>query len=402
MPEPSARPSRRRPRPPRARFSGPRSGGDDEGGLRGSCLAGFTITRGREPVSRLGAAGDPRRSGAARHLAERQRLEHPADRPHSAAGIRRNGSASRGFRVDHAAAEAAHALDPRHGLGCNAVFDLHAREDSANSENLRGSAGYTTVFTPADSRRASPPRRGRSGRSAPAPSRRRVLRGETLPELHDEMVAVEVSFEVEEERLDPALLPAVVRVDADRDRSPMLADQAGVDPVGRDDLRRHGEVRRRIPQRPARASPETTVPSTSCGRPSIRAAASTSPAPTSCRIRLEEMPSTSGTGRTSKPSSRSVSKSPDRPRPKRKFAPATTRPSAPSGLRITSANCSGVASTTGGELHDDDLDPMSEVEQLHAALGGGEQLDLVAERDSRVRVEGQRPSSAVPRPARLR
>ena len=53
---------------------------------------------------------------------------------------------------------------------------------------------------------------------------------------------------------------------------------------------------------PPRWSPATTVPSSSGGRPSSAAAPAMSPAASSSRIRLDETPSTSGTGRTSKPS----------------------------------------------------------------------------------------------------
>ena len=82
------------------------------------------------------------------------------------------------------------------------------------------------------------------------------------------------------------------------------------------------------------------MPSTSAGRPSRRAARSTSPARKRSLIRLDETPSTSGTGRASKPRRSSRARSPARARPKRKFAPATTT-SVPIGRRTASANSSG-------------------------------------------------------------
>ena len=47
--------------------------------------------------------------------------------------------------------------------------------------------------------------------------------------------------------------------------------------------------------------PPTTIPSSSGGRPSSRAAACTSPSWSACRISVDETPSSSGTGSTSKP-----------------------------------------------------------------------------------------------------
>ena len=51
-------------------------------------------------------------------------------------------------------------------------------------------------------------------------AREGALVAEAVPELDPERTAVEVALEIEEERLDPALDAAVVRVDADRERGP--------------------------------------------------------------------------------------------------------------------------------------------------------------------------------------
>ena len=52
------------------------------------------------------------------------------------------------------------------------------------------------------------------------------LVAEALPEFDDQPLAVEIALEVEQERLDPALGAAVVRVDADRDRGAVVAGAA--------------------------------------------------------------------------------------------------------------------------------------------------------------------------------
>ena len=48
-----------------------------------------------------------------------------------------------------------------------------------------------------------------------------LLVAKPLPQLDDEPPTVQVALEVEQVRLDPPLLSAVVRVEADRDRRPM-------------------------------------------------------------------------------------------------------------------------------------------------------------------------------------
>src|SRR6266516_4340129 len=74
----------------------------------------------------------------------------------------------------------------------------------------------------------------------------RALLAQPPPKLHREPRAVEIALPVEEVRLDPALGAAVVRVDADRDRGPPVADGTRVDPVlGHEQLRIDAEVRRR-------------------------------------------------------------------------------------------------------------------------------------------------------------
>src|SRR4051794_30768313 len=61
-----------------------------------------------------------------------------------------------------------------------------------------------------------------------------ALVAQTIPQLDDEAPAVEVSLEIEQERLHAALVAAVVRVGADRDRRPRAERGPGVDPEGGD------------------------------------------------------------------------------------------------------------------------------------------------------------------------
>ena len=75
-------------------------------------------------------------------------------------------------------------------------------------------------------------------------------------ELDDHPLPVEVAGEIEQERLDPPFRAAVVRVQADRDRSSMVERRAGVDPERRDEQRvLDPEVRRGKAQRPAARIP---------------------------------------------------------------------------------------------------------------------------------------------------
>ena len=59
--------------------------------------------------------------------------------------------------------------------------------------------------------------------AVPSLSRKRSLVAKALPELDDEPRAVEVAGEVEQVRLDTALVAAVVGVRADRDRGAVLS-----------------------------------------------------------------------------------------------------------------------------------------------------------------------------------
>src|SRR3954471_7241757 len=77
-----------------------------------------------------------------------------------------------------------------------------------------------------------------------------ALLAQTLPQLEDQPVPVEVAIEVEQKRLDPALAPAVVRIRADRDGRTVLARRARVDPeLGHEQLRVEAEVRGREAER---------------------------------------------------------------------------------------------------------------------------------------------------------
>src|SRR3954447_11361635 len=80
----------------------------------------------------------------------------------------------------------------------------------------------------------------------------RPLVADPAPELDDQPPAVEVAFEVEQERLDAPLVAAVVRVRADRDRGAVLAGGARVDAEGGDEQPRlDGQVRGREAERAA-------------------------------------------------------------------------------------------------------------------------------------------------------
>ena len=146
---------------------------------------------------------------------------------------------------------------------------------------------------------------------------------------------------------------------------------------------------------PPRASPATTVPAISGGRPSSLAARSTSPPRSRSRIRVEETPSTSGTGLASKP----------RPLEQREIAcTATAEAEVRAGDDHLGADRAqdALGERLRRELRqlevevDDErlLDP-GLGEQLEPPLERHQQLDAVAERLARVRVEGdhrRRPS----------
>src|SRR5207253_9976722 len=73
----------------------------------------------------------------------------------------------------------------------------------------------------------------------------------------DQALAVQVALELEQVRLDATLAAPVVRVDPDRDRRPVTARRARVDPVrGHQQLRLQRQVRGREPKRPAALVPE--------------------------------------------------------------------------------------------------------------------------------------------------
>src|SRR5438874_12730962 len=79
-----------------------------------------------------------------------------------------------------------------------------------------------------------------------------TLLAQALPQLDDEPLAVEVSFEVEQECLDPPFVAAVVRVDADRDGGSMLTDGTCVNAVrGNEELGVRAQIRGRKAERAA-------------------------------------------------------------------------------------------------------------------------------------------------------
>src|SRR5215210_2377710 len=78
-------------------------------------------------------------------------------------------------------------------------------------------------------------------------AREDLLVAQPPPQLDDEAPAVEVALEVEQVRLDPPLVTAVVRVEPDRDRGAMTERLARVDAVGRHEQRRlDRQVRSRV------------------------------------------------------------------------------------------------------------------------------------------------------------
>src|SRR3954469_1653169 len=79
-----------------------------------------------------------------------------------------------------------------------------------------------------------------------------LLVADPAPEFDDEALPVEVAVEVEQERLDAALVASVVRVRPDRDGGAALAGGARVDAVRRhDEARIQGQVRGREAERAA-------------------------------------------------------------------------------------------------------------------------------------------------------
>src|SRR5207245_2649996 len=80
----------------------------------------------------------------------------------------------------------------------------------------------------------------------------RALVAQAPPQLEHEPLAVEIAFEVEQERLHAPLLASVVRVRPDRDRRAGSMPEAGVDAVRRHDQARvDRQIRRREAERPA-------------------------------------------------------------------------------------------------------------------------------------------------------
>jgi len=83
-------------------------------------------------------------------------------------------------------------------------------------------------------------------------ARESTLVSQSAPELDDQPLAVEVAFEIEQERLHAALMTAVVRVRPDRDRGAVPLGPAGIDAVGGHEQRRlDAEIRSRVAERPA-------------------------------------------------------------------------------------------------------------------------------------------------------
>ncbi len=210
-----------------------------------------------------------------------------------------------------------------------------------------------------------------------------------LPQLDHEPPPVQVALEVEQESLDAPLVPTVVGVRPDRDRGPVLADRAGVDPVrGNEELPDRPTNWRwesRASRRGRRQTPR--CPSSSGGRPSSADAALD-------LTGAEKMPQLA----------------------RRDVLDERHRPDveAEHGQQIEVAGA-GAAETevlagddhlgadrpqrtvdellrlepggVGRELDDERVRHAELLEELEPALERGQELDLVPERDPRMRVE---------------
>ena len=147
---------------------------------------------------------------------------------------------------------------------------------------------------------------------------------ESLPELDDEPLAVQVAVEVEQERLDAPLRAAVVRVRADRDRRAVVERRARVDPVSR---ARELGVRARCSPSGSRACRRAGRRRRRCrrartaGRASARRRRALA-SRTASRIAVDETPSTSTTSSTARPAAvERLDRSPDAPVPEAEVSP---------------------------------------------------------------------------------
>src|SRR5581483_11021913 len=214
---------------------------------------------------------------------------------------------------------------------------------------------------------------------------------EPLPELDDEPPPVEVAAEVQQEGLDPALGPAVVRVDADRDGGPVPAGGPGVDPErGHEQARVRPEVGRREAERPSARVPRDDgaldldrPPEQGRGSPDV--------------ARGHEPPDL---GRRDARDERDDARGEPQPLEQGEVAaPVAAEAERLAGHDELRADRGEVRAhellrRERGDLrreldHERLLDPELG-EQLQAPLERGEQRDLVAEHLARVRVEGHR------------
>src|SRR6185503_2943396 len=219
----------------------------------------------------------------------------------------------------------------------------------------------------------------------------RPLVAQALPQLEREPLAVEVAGEVEQERLDPPFAAAVVRVGADRDRRVVAVGGAGVDAVAGDEQARlRAQVRGRKPERAA-ARVARDDRARDLGRPAEH------------RGRALDL---AGAEEVADPRRRDALDERHRPRVEAEAAQllevarttlaeaevragddhfAPDRPQDPLG--------EGLRRELGEleiEVHDERLLDAGLREQLQPPFERDEQLDAVAERDPRVRVEGDR------------
>ena len=257
--------------------------------------------RRREPRGRRGPATERRRDGVVTRPAPSSGIG--TFRPKNEAGEESSTGAGGGRRPCPIA---------RGRRGASAAGDLAGRFRRLPSGRRGCRAG-------------APRRRVRSAPPAPPRSRTRARRGAGA-RARPEPAAVEVAVEVEQEGLDPQLLAPVMRIRANRDRRPMARGRARVDPRRRDQqVRIDSDVRRRIPERAAARVAGDDDP-----LDLVRAAR----AATRRLLDLARRGAASGSGRTrsprrAAPSARRTPRRgaardrPRRPRPNRKFSPAT-------------------------------------------------------------------------------
>ena len=334
--------------------------------------------RARRAVAALPRMGHRRRS---RRHELRGRLRRR--RPRARSGVEGRPRSPRRGRLPRA-----HVAAPARARGVRAGVDRGTADpddDTSQTVFVAGRPGLACVrrgVRPHASRR----RRARSARRVP-PRCRRPARLAAVPELDDEPLAVEVAVEVEQERLDPSLRAAVVRVRADRDCGAVPERLPGVDPV-----RAGRRVARPLRCSPSgsrachRASPATTMPSSSNGRPSILRGSRQVGIPRPRRgWRSTRRPRLLDVG-TGEPGSESVSSAgPARAEPEVRSDRDRLRPDRGEVRRDELVGRK--SHELGRERGDERVRDAGLGQELQPPLERGDEIDAVAEHDARMRVE---------------